>query len=119
MVRLLTEHRPMEHETSLFLLVSFLDFLLTWWMLSQRLTEDLEKPVFFESNGVASYFLNRWGLHGMLYFKVVVCLFIVLSTQAIHTKRPRTAQFVLWLGICVTSLTVAYSAALYFRHMSR
>jgi hypothetical protein len=111
--RLLTDHRPMEHETSLYLLVSFLDFLLTWWMLEHR-SED--GPRFGESNAVAQYFLSGWGLRGMLYFKVAICLFVVLATQTIHVRRPKTARYVLWLGIVVTSLTVAYSSALYVRH---
>ncbi len=111
-VRVLTDRRPMEHETSLFLLVSFLDFLMTYWMLYPRESG----PQFGESNAIANWFFSGWGLHGLLYFKVAICLFIVLATQAIYARRPTTAKFVLWLGISVTSLTVVYSAALYLRH---
>lgn len=110
--RQLSKHRPMEHETALFLLVSFLDYLLTYWMLQHRGNETR----FGESNAVANWFLSGWGSNGLLAFKVAICLFVVLATQAIHTRRPLTALVVLWLGIVVTSFTVIYSAALYVRH---
>jgi hypothetical protein len=113
-LRVLTFQHPMERETSLFLLVSLLDFVMTWWMLNHR---DPDSPLRFgESNAVARWFLHGWGYHGLLYFKVAICLFIVLSTQVIHLRRPNTAKAILWLGIAVTSLTVIYSVALYLRH---
>ena len=111
-LRFLTSHPPMEHETSLFLVVSLLDFLMTYWMISPRESG----PRFGESNAIANWFLNGWGYHGLLYFKVALCVFIVLATQTIHLRRPTTARAVLWLGIVVTSLTVVYSVALYLRH---
>ncbi|QDT55988.1 hypothetical protein Pan44_40370 [Caulifigura coniformis] len=110
--RLLTSHRPMEHETSLFLLVSFLDFLMTYWMIYPR----EHGPRFGESNAVANWFLSGWGIRGLLYFKVGICVFIVLSTQVIFLRRPQVARGILWLGIAVTALTVVYSGALYIRH---
>src|SRR5262245_31864504 len=88
-LRVLTSHRPMEHETSLFLLVSFLDFLMTWWMLSHRDPES--RLGFGESNAIANWFLAGWGLRGLLYFKVAICLFVVLATQVIYQRRPSTA----------------------------
>lgn len=110
--RVLTAHRPMEHEVALFFLVSFLDFFMTYWMIYPRESG----PRFGESNAIANWFLSGWGFRGLLYFKIGICLFIVLATQAIHSRRPRVAKGILWLGIAVTSLTVVYSGALYFRH---
>jgi hypothetical protein len=104
----------MEHETALFLLVSFLDFLMTYWMLQHR---DHESQLGFgESNVIANWFLTGWGLRGLLYFKVAICLFVVLAAQVIYQRRPNTAKAILWLGVAVTSLTVIYSGALYVRH---
>ena len=108
----LTSHPPMEQETSLFLVVSLLDFLMTYWMLLPRESG----PRFGESNAIANWFYAGWGYHGLLYFKVALCVFIVLATQVIHLRRPVTAKAVLWLGIAVTSLTVIYSVALYLSH---
>ena len=103
-LRVLTFQHPMERETSLFLLVSLLDFVMTWWMLNHR---DPEGRIGFgESNAIANWFLAGWGPRGLLYFKVGICLFIVLATQVIHLRRPNTAKAILWLGIAVTSLTV-------------
>jgi len=110
--RILTAHRPLEHEVALFFLVSFLDFFMTYWMLYPRESG----PRFGESNWIANWFLSGWGIRGLLYFKIGICLFIVLATQAIYPRRPQVAQGILWLGIAVTSLTVVYSGALYFRH---
>jgi hypothetical protein len=107
-----TRHLPMEHETALFLLVSFLDFMMTYWVLYPRESG----PQFGETNAVARWFLHGWGVKGLLGFKVAICLFIVLATQAIYMRRPNAALFVLWLGIGVTSVTVIYSAALFVRH---
>lgn len=112
LTRFFTRHRPMEHETALFLLVSFLDYLMTYWMIYPRESG----PRFTESNQVANWFLAGWGERGLLAFKVAICLFIVLATQTIHGRRPKVAQAVLWLGIAVTSFTVVYSAALYAKH---
>jgi hypothetical protein len=113
-LRALTFQHPMDRETSLFLFVSLLDFVMTLWMLNHR---DPEGRIGFgESNAIANWFLAGWGPRGLLYFKVGMCLFIVLSTQVIHLKRPNTAKAILWLGVAVTSLTVIYSGALYVRH---
>jgi len=111
-LRSLTSHRPMEHETSLFLLVSLLDFFMTYWLIYPR----DGGPRFGESNAIANWFLAGWGFRGLLYFKLAICLFVVLSAQIIHSRRPNTAKAILWLGIVVTSLTVIYSGALYVRH---
>jgi hypothetical protein len=108
----LTSQRPMEHETSLFLLVSVLDFFMTYWLIYPR----EEGPRFGESNAIANWFLAGWGFRGLLYFKLAICLFVVLAAQTIYHRRPNTAKAILWLGIVVTALTVIYSGALYVRH---
>src|SRR5688500_217720 len=53
----LTSHPPMEQETSLFLVVSLLDFLMTYWMLLPRESG----PRFGESNAIANWFYAGWG----------------------------------------------------------
>jgi hypothetical protein len=109
----LTARRPMEHETSLFLLVSFLDYLMTYWMLHHRGEQGLR---FAESNAVANWFLAGWGIRGLLYFKVAMSLLVVLLSQVIHTRRPIVARWILGLGTAVTGATVVYSVALYLQH---
>jgi len=107
------KRRPFEHETSLYLLVSVLDFLMTFWMLRHRGDGRLR---FVESNRVASFFLDRWGVQGLFAFKIASIVTVLLLTVIIADKRPAAARFVLWLGILVTAFTVIYSVALYVRH---
>jgi hypothetical protein len=113
LLRFIFKRRPFEHETSLYLLVSVLDFLMTFWMLNHRGEGPLR---FVESNRVASYFLDRWGTQGLFSFKIAAIVFVLLLTIIIGERRPGAARFVLWLGILATGFTVVYSVALYLKH---
>jgi hypothetical protein len=108
-----SKRRPHEHETALFLLVSMLDFFMTYWMLINRPAAWVQ---FVESNPAARYFLDSWGVKGLLSFKMAAVLVVILATVLIAERRPLTARVVLWLGVAVTSGTVLYSFLLYTRH---
>jgi hypothetical protein len=112
-LRFFFKHRPFEHETTLYLLASFLDFVMTYWMLHHRGEGRLR---FVESNRVASYFLDRWGIEGLFAFKIAAIVFVLLLTIIIGERRPGAARLVLWIGILVTAFTVIYSVVLYARH---
>ena len=99
---------PLERETTMFILVSALDIIMTWYLLySGR---------FKESNPLANFFIARWGIKGMVYFKMIVTAFVCVLTQIIALKKPAYAEFVLKLGTVVIGAVVIYSLVLFLRH---
>ena len=111
--RLLTEHWEHEHETALFLLVSLLDFFCTYTLLT---TGPAGGGQFFESNPVAAWFLNHYGvLKGLLGFKLAMVLVVCGLSQIVSMSKPRLGRFVLLTGTLVTACVVGYSLALLFR----
>ncbi len=104
----LFRHRlPLETETNLFILVSVLDIIMTWILIS--------RGGFVESNPVANYFLLRWGKNGLVGFKFCAVLVVCLATQLIALKRIQLARLVLVVGIAVVSFVVIYSLSLYLK----
>ncbi|MBL4886425.1 MAG: hypothetical protein JKY95_18085 [Planctomycetaceae bacterium] len=99
---------PMETETSLFILVSVLDVLMTWFLIS--------RGGFVESNPVAAFFLNHWGRKGFVAFKFICVLVVCVTTQVIYTKYPRLASMILGAGVLVVGTVVVYSLTLYLKH---
>jgi hypothetical protein len=106
----------LERETCLFALASALDFLMTWSLLRcQCPTADVE---FVESNPVASFFLNNWGLIGLIVFKLVMVCVVAAVCQAIASRRIGAARRVLQFAAVAASLVVVYSAGLMIEHWS-
>lgn len=104
----------MEHETSLFVLVNVLDFLLTFWLMFYG---TLGGQRIVESNPLAEYFLYRWGpVKGMLMFKLGMVVFVILITQIIAMRKIRTARRVLQFSTLLVSLVLIYSVHLFLRH---
>ena len=97
-----------ESATTLFILVSALDVFMTYLMVTQGR--------FVESNPVAAFFLHRWGLKGLIYFKFAVTAFVCVLTQVIGSKRPETAKRVLQLSTVIVSAVVCYSVWLVLQH---
>lgn len=103
---LLTGHLPLETETVWFLIVSVLDFLMTYEMLSSGR--------FRESNRVAEYFLNHWGpFKGMLYFKMILVAVVCVIAQIVALKKEHVGRWILNLGTIVTGAVVVYSLRMY------
>jgi hypothetical protein len=113
MYRFLLKRRAFEHETSMFLLVNLVDFFMTYRMLMQRSEDSVG---FVESNPVARYFLDHWGVKGLLWFKLGIVLLIVFITILIADKRPGTARGLLLAGTVTTAAVVLYSLWLLARH---
>lgn len=101
-------HRPQwircEHELSLFVLVSVLDFVATYIL--------LHHGGFRESNPLALYFLHHWGPRGMLYFKGVMTGVVCVISQIVAVHKPETAQRLLQFGTLVVACVVIYSIGL-------
>ena len=111
--RLLTEHWAHEHETTLFLLVSLLDFFCTYTLLT---TGPAGGRRFIESNPVAAWFLNHYGLvKGLLGFKLAMVIVVCTLSQLTSLERPRAGKAILMFGILLTAGVVGYSIALLSR----
>ena len=121
-------HKPrvLEKETCLFILVSALDFFMTFillYMNEKRLHQGytlhggyyLGESLYIESNPVARFFLNHWGIKGLLYFKFVMVAFVVLIAQYIAQTHYKAAKFLLILGTTIVAIVVVYSFYLYLK----
>jgi hypothetical protein len=104
-------------ETLWFVLVSVLDYLMTYLVLYQ--SEMQGSPLqhrLVESNPLAAYFMDRWGPEkGLLGFKLGLVAAICLITQRIAVHQPRLARGILNFGTFLTALVVLYSLALLWR----
>lgn len=101
-------HLPLEAETVWFILVSALDVFMTYLLIRQ--------PGFTEGNPIAGYFLNHWGVKGMVYFKFFMVAFVAVIAQIIARKRRDIACGVLLFATVVVVGVVIYSLVLYLRH---
>lgn len=97
-------HLPLERENAWFILVSVLDILLTYKLLSGG------KIV--EANPIARFFIDRWGAKGMVFYKMGMVAFITVLAQLIATKNTNAARWVLLFGIIVSAIVVVYSVSL-------
>jgi hypothetical protein len=109
-----------QDETLTFIFVNVLDFFMTYVLLYYSHLE--QSPLqfrLFESNPVAAYFINHWGLmKGMLGFKLGLVTLICLVTQAIAFRNEQTARRVLNLGSVLTGCVVIYSLVLLARGLA-
>lgn len=113
-VRFLFRHRPLETETAIYVLVSVLDYVMTYLLLNAKGRGGV---MFNESNPVAAYFLWGWGpKKGLLFYKLLVVAAVCVATQLIAVYRLRLARLVLVFGIVVTLWVVVYSVRLYLDH---
>ena len=92
---------PFESETTWFILVSALDVVLTYLL--------IREDRFHEANPVARFFLNHWGVRGLVYFKFAMVGFFLIIAQIIALKQPATARRLLILGTVIVSGVLIYS----------
>lgn len=102
--------RPMhaENELMLFVFVSALDIFATYIL--------LRDGNFVESNPIAQFFFNRWGMKGMIYFKLGMVAGICTIAHVVSLQRPEWAQRLLWFASAVVTIVVVYSVMLLVRH---
>jgi hypothetical protein len=100
---------PLEKETVWFILVSALDVFMTYLLIRQ--------PGFTEGNPIPAYFLNHWGVKGMVYFKFFMVAFVSVIAQIIARKREDIARRLLQFATVVVAAVVVYSLVLYLRHV--
>lgn len=108
-------HLPLERETAHFIFASTLDVLMTYIVMSHSAQEGVTTRRIYESNPVARFFLDHWGLEGFVYFKFSLVAFVAVIAQMIATKRIRTARWVLNFGTIVVLGVVIYTLFLFLR----
>lgn len=101
---------PLETETARFILVSVLDVVMTYILLSVG--------GFRESNPFADYFIDHWGAKGMIYFKMGLVAFVTVLAQIIARHRLAAARWVLNLGTAAAAVVVAYSFGLFLKYVA-
>ena len=95
---------PLEQETTWFIFVNILDFVLTL-LITQR-------KGFTEGNPIARFFLLSWGFKGLLYFKCAIVAFMTVLAQIIAAKKIETARWLLNLGTLIVTCVLFYSLSL-------
>ena len=106
--RMFVKRLPLEQETVRFIFVSALDVFLTYLLITQ--------DRFHEGNPVARFFLNHWGMRGMIYFKFAMVAFVAVLAQIIARRQPATARKLLNLATVIVICVLIYSLTLLARH---
>jgi hypothetical protein len=101
----------LETETCWFILVNLLDFVVTYRMIGYGNAAGVR---FAESNPVAGYFLDHWGISGLLKFKLGVVIFVCVVAQVVYRHRPDLARALLILGTAAVGAIVLYSVRMFF-----
>ena len=107
--------RAIETQASWFMLANFLDAALTWILLTRGVRSGNPDLVAMESNRLAAYFLNHWGLKGLFAFKLGLVVFVCLIGLTIALRHEERARGVLNFGTLIVTGVVLYSVWLYAR----
>jgi hypothetical protein len=108
-------HRlPLEGETAMFILASTLDALMTRYLI---LYGGQDGHIWFvESNPIPRYFLDSWGIDGLVYFKFGLVALIAVICQIIARSRIDVARRVLNFASIIVMGVVIYSVVLMMQH---
>jgi len=98
---------PLERETCIFILVNALDVFMTYLL--------LVTGSFRESNQLANYFIARWGIKGMVYFKFALVAVVTVIAQIVARKKMTTGRNLLNFGSLIVAGVVIYSFILFLR----
>ena len=98
--RTLSEKRPLQTETSWFILVNVLDIVMTNILLRNGA---------MEANPIANHILIHWGFSGMIAFKLLSVVFVCLISQFVATKSMEKARALLIIGTLIVGCVVLYS----------
>lgn len=106
---------PLQRESALFLIVSVLDVMMTHILLDGS-AGNSGRVMFYESNPVARYFLEGWGLGGIVYFKFALVTFVEVIAHIVALKKVDVGRRLLEFGTLVVSAVVIYSMLLLVSH---
>lgn len=112
--RLFGTKLPLEAETTRFVLANAMDVFVTYLALNMSASGRTSRPI-AEGNPIPLWFINRWGVTGMVYFKFGMVLFIVLLAQYVAQRKMTSARRLLNFGTIVVSAVVVYSLCLLVR----
>jgi len=97
---ILWKHLSLDTQTVWFTLRSAVEIRITYLLLTKNAVV----------NPVGAFFINLWGVGGIVIFKVALVAFIVVAVQIIAQKRPRTAHALLSFGTKVVVAVLIYFA---------
>jgi hypothetical protein len=98
---------PLETETAAFILANVLDFFVTYLL--------LYGGRHVESNPLARYFWEGWGIKGMVLYKLGNVALVCVIAQIVARVNLKAARRLLVGLTLVVAAVVAYSLALAFR----
>ncbi|CAN5348753.1 hypothetical protein BH09PLA1_BH09PLA1_13930 [soil metagenome] len=91
-----------------FVLVSALDIMLTWVILHVG---------GYEANSLADAIIWRYGLPGLVIFKLVLVTIVVLICETVGRKKHEAARLLLSVGIMLTCMPVVLALVLLALHI--
>lgn len=94
----------LEFEKTLFVLINLMDVVMTFLLLNSG--------SFYESNPLADFILQRWGMLGMTLFKLAVVGVVLLIANLVALWRVETSRNLLHFGSFLVGTVVAYSVYL-------
>jgi hypothetical protein len=106
---------PLQRESALFLIVSVLDVMMTYLMLYD-IPEPEGRAMFYESNPVARYIFEGWGLRGIVIFKFSMVAVVEVIAQVVALRKLELGRRLLEFGTVVVALVVLYSMYLLLTH---
>ena len=106
---------PLQRESALFVIASVLDVMMTYLLLAWVAGPD-GRALFYESNPVARYVLDGWGVRGIVFFKFANVAFVETIAHLVALKRIELARRLLEFGTLVVSAVVLYSMVLLLWH---
>ncbi|MCX7386646.1 MAG: hypothetical protein DWI22_05960 [Planctomycetota bacterium] len=104
-----------ETEVSWFVLASALDVALTFLVLHYS-NSGMTQGTFVESNPLAQWFISHWGFRGMVGYKLVMTLIVVVIAEFVGRQKPVVARMLLWGGTIVVGVVVIHSVRLLLAH---
>lgn len=104
------EHLALEREVFWLVLLSLLDFFLTYLLLWQE-------GRFYESNPLASWFYHRFNVAGLIAYKLILIGGVIAICELVERVRPGVGRAVLRLGCLAAGAVVVYSVHLLQNHL--
>ncbi|MFM7055707.1 MAG: DUF5658 family protein [Planctomycetota bacterium] len=109
------QRRSLETEISWFFLVCALDVVFTHIALHLS-SIGATQLTFVESNPLARFVIENWGLRGMVVFKASSALVVVAIALLIRPHRPLVSRLLLLGGTTVVGAVVVYTVRLLLLH---
>lgn len=97
----LRDRLPLDVETGAFLFVNLLDIALTIVLLyggGHR-----------EANPVAAFFLNHWGVEGMVWYKLATVAVVCVIAQVVARRNLTAGRNLLYVVTAIVGAVVLYS----------